>query len=199
MPPNTVMRQCQEYLLFTVYINSWRDLCLTTLKKSETCLIFFLVGHLMSCYDDMMTSSQCHRPRLGNNIPWHLKFESRSPGLGVRSGSEAIQSIVSHIRGLLCRTLDLSDNIQHGADALFWARVSRTICRRKGQGGKPHQGRGQLQSQGSHHFSLVKVIILIIKLSKSAIVEGNPWILFSTERFQEFLCFLEDGRYLVLV
>jgi len=30
---------------------------------------------------------------------------------------------------------------------------------------------------------------------KSAIVEGNPWILYSTERFGEFLCFLEDGRH----
>ena len=35
----------------------------------------------------------------------------------------------------------------------------------------------------------------MFKLTKSAVVEGNPWILFSTERFQEFLCFLEDGRH----
>lgn len=38
-------------------------------KIDKICLIFFLVGHLMSCYDDMLTCSQCHRPRLGNNIP----------------------------------------------------------------------------------------------------------------------------------
>lgn len=30
---------------------------------------------------------------------------------------------------------------------------------------------------------------------KSAIVSGNPWILFSEERFQSFLAFLEEGRY----
>ena len=37
--------------------------------------------------------------------------------------------------------------------------------------------------------------IVMFKFTKSAVVEGNPWILFSTERFQEFLCFLEDGRH----
>ena len=30
---------------------------------------------------------------------------------------------------------------------------------------------------------------------KSAIVEGNPWILFSEERFQNFLAYLEEGKY----
>ena len=30
---------------------------------------------------------------------------------------------------------------------------------------------------------------------KSAIVNGNPWILFSEERFQSFLAYLEEGRY----
>ena len=29
---------------------------------------------------------------------------------------------------------------------------------------------------------------------QSAAVQGSPWILFSAERFQDFLCFLEDGR-----
>jgi len=30
---------------------------------------------------------------------------------------------------------------------------------------------------------------------KSAVVEGNPWILFAEERFQGFLAYLEEGRY----
>ena len=30
---------------------------------------------------------------------------------------------------------------------------------------------------------------------KSAIVDGNPWILYSEERFQNFLAYLEEGKY----
>merc|ERR1711962_1031463 len=30
---------------------------------------------------------------------------------------------------------------------------------------------------------------------KSALVDGNPWILYSDERFQGFLAYLEEGRY----
>ena len=44
----------------------------------------------------------------------------------------------------------------------------------------------------------VKISVYIIKDNKSifqsAKVEGNPWILFSEERYQEYLCYLEEGR-----
>ena len=37
----------------------------------------------------------------------------------------------------------------------------------------------------------------LIFIFQSAQVEGSPWILYSAERFQEFLCLLEDGRCVV--
>jgi len=30
---------------------------------------------------------------------------------------------------------------------------------------------------------------------KAATVDGNPWVLYSEERFQTFLAYLEEGRY----
>ena len=37
--------------------------------------------------------------------------------------------------------------------------------------------------------------LYLVFIFQSAQVEGSPWILYSAERFQEFLCFLEDGRF----
>ena len=54
-------------------------------------------------------------------------------------------------------------------------------------------------------FALVKSVLLYFQVNiakvgvkfpvRSALVSGNPWILFSEERFQSFLAFLEEGRY----
>ena len=34
-------------------------------------------------------------------------------------------------------------------------------------------------------------------LDKSAQVDGNPWILYSEERYQGFVAYLEEGRYMI--
>ena len=44
--------------------------------------------------------------------------------------------------------------------------------------------------------SEVNITKVGVKFSvKSAVVEGNPWILFSEERYQNFLAYLEEGSY----
>ena len=44
--------------------------------------------------------------------------------------------------------------------------------------------------------SEVNITKVGVKFSvKSAVVEGNPWILFSEERYQSFLAYLEEGSY----
>ena len=44
--------------------------------------------------------------------------------------------------------------------------------------------------------SEVNIAKVGVKFSvKSALVVGNPWILFSEERYQNFLAYLEEGKY----
>lgn len=128
-----------------------------------------------------------------------MKFESRSPGLGVRSGgARIIQSIVSHIRGGISQNIRQIFDIPESSDMVLTL-FSELDCR--GQAAVVKDKEVNLTKAGvnfkvkvqSNH--LLGSNISIKNVLKSAIVEGNPWILFSTERFQEFLCFLEDGRY----
>ena len=34
-----------------------------------------------------------------------------------------------------------------------------------------------------------------VTFRQAATVDGNPWVLYSEERFQTFLAYLEEGRY----
>ena len=54
---------------------------------------------------------------------------------------------------------------------------------------------GKVSIAYCYHFQ-VNITKVGVKFPvRSALVSGNPWILFSEERFQSFLAFLEEGRY----